>query len=194
MRQTFKKFERKAGEKYFTPWCVTHALAAREYFQRVIDPAAGAGHIVDAFNALGVKASGFDIEPDQPWIPTLDFFKAERMAFAGEFDLVSNPPYGIQGRTAVLFIERALELTRPHAGRVAMLMQCDFDSAKTRRHLFDGHPAFAAKYTLTDRIYWANLEHTERSSSNHAWFVWSWQNEGREPRQRYLHAPAGGFR
>ena len=192
MRQTFKKFERKAGEKYFTPWCVTHALAAREYFQRVVDPAAGAGHIVDAFCALGVKARGSDIEPDSAAIFTRDFLELADMS--EEADIVSNPPYGIQGRTAVRFIEHALELTRPYAGRVAMLMQCDFDSAKTRRHLFDACPQFAAKYTLTDRIYWANLEHTERSSSNHAWFIWDWRNQGRPPTQHWLHAPAGGFR
>lgn len=192
MRQTFKKFERQAGEKYFTPWCVTHAIAARVHFRRVVDPAAGAGHIVDAFDALGIPARGSDLNPDSAHIFTQDFFELADMS--EEADLVSNPPYGIQGRTAVQFIEHALELTQPYQGKVAMLMQCDFDSAKTRRHLFDACPMFAAKYTLTDRIYWANLEHTERSSSNHAWYLWDWNNQGRIPRQHWLHAPAGGFR
>jgi hypothetical protein len=45
-------------------------------------------------------------------------------------------PYGIQGKDAIRFIERALELVRPHRGTVAMLLKADFDSGITRRRLF----------------------------------------------------------
>ena len=54
---------------------------------------------------------------------------------------------------ATEFIERALSLI-PTDGFVAMLLRCDFDSAKTRGHLFARCPEFAKKLTLVERIRW----------------------------------------
>jgi hypothetical protein len=72
-------------------------------------------------------------------------------------------------------IDHALALTRPHDGFVAMLLRCDYDQARTRRHLFD-HP-FARKVVLTRRIRW--LEDSKDSPGfSHAWFVWDWQHVG----------------
>jgi hypothetical protein len=42
----------------------------------------------------------------------------------------------------------------PTDGFVAMLLKCDFDSAKTRGHLFGRCPEFAKKRTLVERTRW----------------------------------------
>ena len=90
-------------------------------------------------------------------------------------DIVTNPPF----RLAEQFIRHALEVERHVQGKVAMLLPLAFDSAKTRRDLFE-QPPFKAKYTLTKRIRWENLEQKKNGpSSNHAWFVWDWQYKGK---------------
>jgi hypothetical protein len=88
-------------------------------------------------------------------------------------DIVTNPPFS----QADAFIRHALDLTKHQSGKVAMLLPHAFDTAKGRRDLWD--LPFKAKYTLTRRIRWENLEQKKNGpSSNHAWYVWHWQHVG----------------
>jgi hypothetical protein len=82
--------------------------------------------------------------------------------------IASNPPYG---RLAVRFVRHALDL--PMKLNVAFLLPVNWDCAHGRRDLFTD-PRFAAKYTLTKRILWDNIDHKPgvTPASNHAWFVW----------------------
>src|SRR5690606_35263260 len=62
MTQAASSYARIEGDKYFTPTWVTEALLSVEHFEgRACDPAAGAGHIVDACIAGGLDAYGFDL-------------------------------------------------------------------------------------------------------------------------------------
>src|SRR5262249_18015377 len=56
----------------------------------------------------------------------------------------------------------------------ALLLPCDFDSAKTRARYFAGCPHFVAKIVLTKRIVWFERDDGVRvcPKENHAWFVW----------------------
>jgi len=134
------------------------------------DPAAGDGQIVAALRQHGFDAVGTDILDGNNFLygcippPTFDA-------------IVSNPPYGKQGRMALQFIERSLEYTRPAQGVVAMLLKVDFDSGKSRRHVFADCPAFAGKVVLIERIVWFEPAIAE-PSDNHAWHVWSWRHRG----------------
>lgn len=196
MRAT-SKFKRSPLEKYYTPaWPIEALIRSEDMRGRWVDPAAGAGHIMDVLNAAGVRCDGFDIAPDAPHVSgPLDFLVTTWIDGPGHYgtkalNIITNPPFGTQGRLAVKFIEHALKLTEPTGGKVIMLLHADFDAAKTRRHLFADHPAFARQYTLTDRLQWANLEDQDRSSSNHAWFVWDWYAAGRHCQRAhkcYLH-------
>lgn len=175
MTQAASSYARVEGDKYFTPAWVTDALVSVEDFPGPIcDPAAGAGHIVTALHAwehLG-QCLAFDIDPDVEWVLCADFLTD---APSEARSIITNPPYGIGSRLAVQFIERALALTEPHRGKVAMLLKVGFDSAKGRRHLFADHPAFAVEYRLTTRIRWANLQQSAAGpTENHSWFVWDW--------------------
>jgi hypothetical protein len=82
-----------------------------------------------------------------------------------------------KGRKAVAFIERALAITEPWQGQVAMLLRRDFDSAPGRVHLFRDHPAFAATIVLLGRITWFEPR-VASPAENHAWFLWDWQHRG----------------
>lgn len=178
-------YQRLSGEKYFTPAWVTAALLSAEAFQAIWDPAGGDGGILLGLPPdLKAKSWATDIDPDAPSIAPLDFFDANDAMGA---DIVTNPPYGIQSRLAVRFIEHALELTELHGGKVAMLLKVGFDSADGRRHLFDAHPAFAVEYRLTKRIRWTNFDQKENGpTENHSWFVWDWRKRSGPAVKQYL--------
>lgn len=188
MTQAASGYARVEGDRYFTPDWVTRALLKVERFDGgpILDPGAGAGHIVDALWDWGYEAEGIDIAPGRSDIKVGDFFDLSAAAVAK--NVVGNPPYGIGGRLAVRFIKQALALTSPAGGKVAMLLRVDFDSAHGRRPLFADHPAFAAKYVLTRRIRWANLEQSASGpTENHAWYVWDWRRRaGTLPTLGYL--------
>lgn len=96
-----------------------------------------------------------------------DFLKLEIIK---KQDIATNPPF----KLADQFVRLALRC----ADRVAMLLPHAFDTAKGRTDLW-GAP-FKAKYTLTRRIRWENLEQKKNGpSSNHAWYVWDWSYDGK---------------
>jgi hypothetical protein len=190
MTQTASAYARVEGDKYFTPAWVTAALLSVERFSGpILDPGAGAGHIVDVLKAAGLNGYGQDISPDRDDIFAMDFF--DLSAAAACQNIITNPPYGKGGRLAVDFIRQALSLTAGsrEPGKVAMLLRVDFDSANGRREIFNDHPAFAAKYTLTKRIRWANLQQSAAGpTENHAWFVWDWAKR-RDAARAYGYLP-----
>lgn len=189
MSQKPSGYERIQGDKYYTPAWVTDALLSVEKFDgAILDPGAGAGHIVDALKARGQEAAGIDISPDAEGIDHMDFFYVQALAGRGRH-IVANPAYGTGGRIAVDFIKHSLALTQVTSGKVAMLLRVDFDSANGRRPIFQDHPAFAAKYALTKRIRWANLEQSGSGpTENHCWMVWDWARR-RDTARAYGYLP-----
>jgi hypothetical protein len=185
--QTASSYDRLVGDRYYTPAWVTEALLSVEAFDgNTVDPAAGAGHILDVFSARGLQIEGCDIAPDAPHVRgPLDYLTSVPGTLR---NVITNPPYGQQGRLASNFIRKALMDTEAAGGKVAMLLRVDFDSARSRRNLFGDHPAFKAKYVLTRRIRWANLEQKASGpTENHAWFVWDWKPRfSTVPTLRYL--------
>lgn len=168
MSQRDSGYERKERDLYETPEWVTRALIMHLplSIESVWEPAAGSGKMVQALSNAGKCVIGTDIADG------LDFL--ETTACPPDTDIIiTNPPYA----AAKEFIEHALSLTAPAAGRVAMLLRTDFDHARTRQHLFSGCEQFAKKLVLTKRIKW--FEDSKGSPSfNHAWFIWDWRHEG----------------
>ena len=89
-------------------------------------------------------------------------------------NVATNPPFHRSDE----FVVWALNRTRINHGRVAMLLPIPWDTARKRVNLFtDCH--FRAKYILTRRIRWENLEQKKNGpSTNHAWYIWDWEWEG----------------
>jgi hypothetical protein len=120
--------------------------------------------------AAGYTVAASDIEPGAG-IEQADFFATDRWADA----IITNPPFDIASK----IVERALELTDPGRGFVAMLLRVDWDSAKTRRHLFADCQAWSKKVVFTKRILWIeNPGGCQSPSENHAWFCWDHRHEG----------------
>ncbi len=161
MSQRESGYERVAFDQYETPAWATRALVPHipERVRTIWEPACGSGKMVDELRRNHIVTAS-DIQTGSNFL--------DEVHCCGDA-IITNPPYSI----AQEFIEHALELTMPESGFVAMLLRCDFDHAKTRRHLFANHAAFAKKLVLTKRIRW--IEDSKGSPSfNHAWFIWDW--------------------
>ena len=179
MSQRHSEYELVPGDSYYTPAWVTEALLSIELFpQNVWDPASGEGHMARALNAKGYFCAASDISHGVDFLQTPGALLPARA-------IITNPPYS--NGLAEKFVRQALKITAPRnpdnsnkdGGKVAMLLPHAWDTAKGRRDLFAEHPAFKAKYTLTRRIRWVNLEQKANGpSSNHAWFVWDWKHSG----------------
>jgi hypothetical protein len=140
--QRVSGYARQRGEAYDSPPWVARALAPflrKRGTPHLWEPAVGAGNLVRTLRAEGFAVTG-----------TADDFLSKSVAPPGVDCTVTNPPFGFGGRLAVRFIEHAITL----APIVAMLLRIDFDSGRTRTHLFGDNSAFAQKIVLLHRIVW----------------------------------------
>lgn len=203
-------FARRALDSYWTqPW-VTEALLDRISFPREIhEPACGRGDMAAVMTARGYRVLASDVEDyGYPGARVEDFLERDvpLPLFPDRFAIVTNPPYS----HAESFIDRALLLTEPVGGMVAMLLRNEFDSGQSpnakgpeqgegrRRRLIADHPAFDAKLTLTRRPRWdwhlpppaTKKEKDERHGPRHnfAWLIWDWRRSVNRP-PRLLYAP-----
>lgn len=94
--------------------------------------------------------------------------------------IATNPPFSLSNE----MVRHAIRVTHPSRGICAFLLPVTWDCAKGRRELFG--PLFKCKYILTRRIQWDNLEHKATPSSNHAWYVWDWRNDGPNRQMRVI--------
>jgi hypothetical protein len=165
MSQRNSEYDRLPGDSYQTPaWPVLALLPFLPAgIKTVLEPAAGEGQMVDTLRAAGFKVTARDISDGH------DFLKLKGTTANS---IITNPPYTL----AEPFIRHALALTKPQAGRVAMLLRCDYDHARGRADLFK-HPPFALKLVLTRRIVWFDRPGAA-PSFNHAWYLWNWRHKG----------------
>jgi hypothetical protein len=167
MSQRNSGYARQAREHYSTPAWPVQVLAPflqTHGARNIWEPAAGDGAMVRALCAEGFLVTG----------TTADFLATVK-APRGVNAIVTNPPFGSGGRLAMRFIEHATTLVPI----VAMLLRVDFDSGRTRVHLFRDNPHFAQKIVLLRRIIWFERENgREEPSENHAWFLFDRKHRG----------------
>lgn len=193
MAQRQSGFERKAAEEYMTPeWVVETLCSVMPIYGNIWEPACGHGAIVNVLERQShCTVIGSDINPEFSKFPgSWDFLdpKVQASYFTpsrGHFSIITNPPYGKQGRLAEQFVRAAISLTQfqDFGGRVAMLLPVDWCSARDRHDLFEGFRGHVTKITLTERIRWTNIPQSGSSpSQNHAWYIWDHSRKGRDIR------------
>lgn len=187
-------YARQEDDRYFTPvWPTEDVLLPNvEFAQHILECAVGDGGIAEVLKAHGHIVFGIDINPD-PAVDLVANFLTWNNPDKIAFDVVSNTPYGDLGRQ---FIEWALEITKPHKGKVAFLFPLAFARAITRQHLFENCQQFTLKIELTKRISWTNIEQKldkngkpVMPAQDHCWLVWDWNNQ--EP-SKIIFAPKRG--
>jgi tRNA G10 N-methylase Trm11 len=129
MSQRSSEYVRKERNDYPTPAWVTETVIPHLMGLNVTsiwEPAAGEGGMAAALTRAGFTVIATDLSGG------VNFLDDKAQAVSRCDAIVTNPPYGLQGKLAERFIERALNLTRPNQGAVAMLLKVDFDSGLTR--------------------------------------------------------------
>lgn len=190
-------YERKANDFYATPPWVTRALIPHlpRISGQVWEPAAGDGAMARVLSEAGYNVICSDLHlpkdagslwpnkeaPSQVRVPGVgpiwkrDFL--DHYALTDPDAIITNPPFSV----AQQFVERAIELTAPRRGVVAMLLSTDWGHARSRKHLFSDCKAYWRKVELTKRIVWfvePDGKPKAQPSTNHAWFIWDHRNEG----------------
>lgn len=185
-------YARQDGEFYFTePRCTAALLRHVKLPRGVIwEPACGEGHIVRVLEARGHRVHASDLV-DRGVLKAgrhvrygLDFLTmAESSRPAGLRVIITNPPFGQQGKLAAAFIRRALQLVPPDDGMVVMFLPHDFDCGVTRLELLEVEP-FCLKVTMMFR---PNLVADRRAGgrNNFDWYVWDRAHVGPRPLIRY---------
>lgn len=178
-------YPREAFDFYPTERWVTRALCRAVSFGTgpgigrtwVWEPACGDGRMVDELRGAGYWVDGSDLADHGFGETGVDFLttKPEREYAA----IVTNPPFGALARK---FIVRALDITRPQQGKVAMLQRHDFDAPKTNWPLFEN--PYAMKLVLPRRPRWSD-EDKASPRFPYAWYIWDWKWEG-PPITRWL--------
>ena len=166
MSQRISGYPRQSDETYETPRWVSQVAAAhlRGRCAFLWEPANGPGSkLTEALQAEGFHVIGTND----------DFLLRDSLPDPRIEAIITNPPYGPNGRLACAFIAHALEL----APIVAMLLRVDFDSGKTRTPLFRDCPTFVGKIILLDRIVWFEPP-IASPSENFAWFLWNRTHQG----------------
>ncbi len=145
------EFPRSPGEYYGTPGWITRALLMSEAPpDRVWEPCAGDGKMVDVLRQYERRVVASDIEPRGEGIEQRDFLAAES-APEGVAAIITNPPWDNRGRLSTAIVRHALQLMKPCRGFVAMLVPLAWDTAKSRRDLFM-QPSYVAEVGLLDRM------------------------------------------
>jgi hypothetical protein len=187
-------YARVERDLYPTPPWVVAALAEHVDLRglTVWEPACGDGRMVAALRRAGcARVYATDIADRGNQDAALDFLSAqppERF-----HAIITNPPFGSGGRLATAFIEAGLTRSEP-GGLLALLLPCDFDSAKTRACHFGDCSHFVGKIVLRERIVWFQRQDGVREApkENSAWYLWqrSLLRIRRPP--IILYAPANG--
>lgn len=191
MSQRNSEYSRAPLDLYATPAWVVDALAEHVILeQRVVwEPACGTGKMVVALERHGACVRPSDIERRGFDCGQCDFLDPNEGGKRSFDWIITNPPYGERGHMALQFIVRGLSLIRGR-GALALLFPVDFDSAKTRRHVFGDCPEYAAKIVLTRRIVWFDMADKRAAPSvNHAWFIWRAKTIRRHEPPITLYAP-----
>lgn len=176
MAQRQSGYVRKPFELYSTPRWVTQALIPHLPFslepQGIWEPAAGNGQMAEVLLHAGYNVTISDIRDG------LDFFTCTEPPAGNPINgIVTNPPFD-RGQE---FVEHALRLMEPVQGFVVMLLRIDWDSAKTRSHLFRYCRAWSKKIVLTKRIVWIEPPAGSKGkgpSENHCFCLWDHRHKG----------------
>lgn len=172
-------YQREDLDWYPTPEWVTGVLLRNLEIPKgyvIWEPACGLGHMAVPL----MKKYGNIIATDivnRGWeyqFETHDFLKDKTVLENFKLAIITNPPYG---KITDQFIQRALDITEPQKGMVAMLMRNEFDCAASRRKFFADHPAFTKKIVLLKRPRWYEYKPGDAGPRhNYAWYIWDCKN------------------
>ena len=169
------QFERIENDGYLTidaHWIIPALLRSVPIEGRVLEPAAGRGHLSLELRRAGLDVASFDLyRYADPLVHDIGIGDIRRLTTLEGFAwVVTNLPYSDLEELATHLIGLGV---RDRCG-VALLVRTEWIVPKARRRLVHEHPHFAGAVMLTARPRW--VERVQDSASprhNFAWGVWS---------------------
>ncbi len=176
--------EERGHNLYETPGEAMRVLLAVERFRgRVYEPACGRGAILRPLEAAGYDVAISDLVDygtatrDGECQGVADFLATKRAD--GEYDIVTNPPYGAALNA---FVAHALRVHRP--SKMALLLNlnflCGFDDPDRCFAMDENRPSrilvFTRRLPMMHRDGWEGPEASSRM--NCAWFIWERAADG----------------
>jgi hypothetical protein len=169
------RYDRIEGDGYLTLdayWIVPALLGSVAIEGRVLEPAAGRGHLSLELRRAGRDVSSFDLHRyADPLVHDMGIGDIRRLTtLAGFTWVVTNLPYSDLEELAAHLIGLGV---RDRCG-VALLVRSEWIVPKARRTLVHEHPHFAGVVMLTRRPRWVERDQ-DRASPRHnfAWVVWA---------------------
>jgi hypothetical protein len=167
-------FARLENDGYLTldaPWIVPALLCSVPVAGRILEPAAGRGHISLELKRAGFDVASFDIELyADPLVDDITIGDIRKLESLAGFDwVVTNLAYNDLEELAEILIKFGIR----DGCNVALLVRAEWIIPKARRNLIHCHPWFAGVVMLTARPRWVPPE-LGRASPRHnfAWAVW----------------------
>jgi hypothetical protein len=172
---TPSQFERIENDGYLTidvHWIIPALLRSVAIEGRVLEPAAGRGHISLELRRAGLDVASFDLhrysDPLVHYIGIGDI--RELRTLEGFAWVVTNLPY----RDLEELAAHLIGLGVSDRCSVALLVRSEWIVPKARRKLVHEHPHFAGAVMLETRPRWVERAHDSASPRhNFAWAVWS---------------------
>jgi hypothetical protein len=184
------RFERIEGDGYMTPdapWIVPALLRSVPIRGRVLEPAAGRGHLSLELHRAGLEVVSFDLRRyESPLVANIEIGDIRTLMTLEGFNwVVTNLPYEHITELATHLIELG---ARSKCG-VALLVRSEWIVPKARCKLIHEHPNFSGVVMLTARPRWVPIgPDSESPRHNFCWAVWSPAPRGidADPRLRFV--------
>lgn len=168
------RYERIEGDGYLTLdayWVIPALLRSVAIEGRVLEPAAGRGHLSLELRRAGLDVSSFDLHRyADPLVHDIGIADIRQLTTLEGFAwVVTNLPYSHLEELVPHLVGLGI---RDRCG-VALLVRAEWVVPKARRRLVHEHPHFAGAVMLTARPRW--VERARDSASprhNFAWAVW----------------------
>jgi hypothetical protein len=166
-------YARIEADAYFTfdaPWIVPALLDQVPIGGRVLEPAAGRGHLVRELRARGLEVAAADLHIHEP--PLVDLIETgvdvRSLRSVSRYSwLITNFPYKLQDEV----LRQLLPIAARDGCGVAILTRHQWLCAQRRRDIVHEHPNFAGQIVLTSRPVW--IEGTRGGAKeDYAWCVW----------------------
>ena len=159
--------EREKNDYYATEPRAAELLLEMEDFNNILEPACGAGHLIEVFIANGNRTTSSDLI-DRGYGDIKSFFDYKEW----DGDIITNPPY----KYAKDFVEHSLNIV-PDGSKVAMFLKLQFLESKGRKNLFLTSPP-KTLYVTSSRLLCAKNADFEGmrkgggSAVAYGWYVW----------------------
>jgi hypothetical protein len=186
------RFKRIEADGYLTigaPWIVPALLRSVPIAGRILEPAAGCGHISLELRRAGLDVVSFDIRRyADPLVADIEIGDIRALTTLTGFAwVVTNLPYSDLGKLATHLINLGVR----DCCNIALLVRTEWLAPQKRVRLVHEHPHFAGVVLLKSRPRWVERVKDEKAPRHtFSWAIWTAAPRRGDPWLRFAGRPA----